>query len=47
MSMLTTAQKTAMQVTLNAAKRAVPDLIAHNVASSIVSYSPTFTKGWF
>ena len=33
--MLTTAAKTAMQGTLDAAKRAVPRLIAHKVASTI------------
>ena len=34
-SMLTTAAKTAMRGTLDAAKRAVPHLIAHKVASTI------------
>ena len=33
--MLTTAEKTAMRGTLDAAKRAVPHLIAHKVASII------------
>ena len=33
--MLTTAAKTAMRVTLDAAKRAVPHLIGHKVASTI------------
>ena len=33
--MLTTAAKTAMRGTLDAAKRAVPNLIAHKVASTI------------
>ena len=33
--MLTTAAETTMQGTLNAAKRAIPHLIAHNVASTI------------
>ena len=33
--MLTTAAKTAMRGTLDAAKRAVPHLIAHRVASTI------------
>ena len=34
-AMLTTAAKTAMRGTLDAAKRAVPHLIAHKVASTI------------
>ena len=34
-AMLTTAATTAMQGTLDAAKRAVPHLIAHKVASTI------------
>ena len=34
---LTTVAKTAMQGTLNAAKRAVPHLIAHKVASTIAA----------
>ena len=33
--MLTTAEKTALRGTLNAAKRPVPHLIAHKVASTI------------
>ena len=33
--MLTTAEKTVMRGTLDAAKRAVPHLIAHKVASTI------------
>ena len=36
-AMLTTAAKTAMRGTLNAAKKAVPHLIAHKVASTIVA----------
>ena len=36
-AMLTTAGKTAMRGTLNAAKRAVPHLIAHKVASTIAA----------
>ena len=35
--MLTTAAKTAMRGTLDAAKRAVPHLIAHKVASTIAA----------
>ena len=34
-AMLATAAKTAMRGTLDAAKRAVPHLIAHNVANTI------------
>ena len=34
---MTTAAKTAMRGTLNAAKRAVPHLIAHKVASTIAA----------
>ena len=34
-AILTTAEKTAMRGTLDAAKRAVPDLIDHKVASTI------------
>ena len=36
-AVLTTSAKTAMQGTLDAAKRAVPHLIAHKVASTIVA----------
>ena len=36
-AMLTTAAKTAMRGTLYAAKKAVPHLIAHKVASTIVA----------
>ena len=36
-AMLTTAAKTAMRSTLDAAKRAVPHLIVHNVASPIAA----------
>ena len=36
-AMLTTAAKTAMRVTLDAAKRAVPHLIAHKVAGNIAA----------
>ena len=36
-AMLTTAARMAMRGTLNAAKKAVPHLIAHNVASTIVA----------
>ena len=36
-AMLTTAEKTAMRGTLNAAKRAVPHFIAHKVASTIAN----------
>ena len=35
--MLTTSAKTAMRGTLNAAKKAVPHLIAHKVASTTVA----------
>ena len=35
--MLTTAEKTAMRGTLNTAKKAVPPLIAHKVANTIVA----------
>ena len=36
-AMLTTAAKTAMRATLDAAKRAVPHLIAHKVTSTIAA----------
>ena len=36
-AMLTTAAKTAMRDTLDAAKKAVPHLIAHKVASTIAA----------
>ena len=36
-ALLTTVAKTAMQGTLNAAKRAVPHLIAHKVASTVAA----------
>ena len=35
--MLTTSAKTAMRATLDAAKRAVPHLIAHKVASTVAA----------
>ena len=42
--MLTTAAKTAMRGTLDAAKRAVPHLIAHKVASTIAAAAAAAAK---
>ena len=42
--MLTTAAKTAIRGTLNAAKRAVPRLIAHKVASTIAAAAAAAKK---